>query len=133
MQTNSIDYVSSRILFQLGEDWLFYPVGFFSKNLNPAVCNYEIYDKELLAVIQYLEQWIPELKVTGAPINIITDDKSLKYFMTTKKLSKRQARLAEFLLGFNFVMSYILSRKNGKAHSLTYRSNDCPADDNNNR
>ena len=48
--------------------------------------------------------------------------------MTTKKLSRWQARWAEFLSGFNFVISYTPSRENRKADSLTCRPNDCPAD-----
>ena len=40
--------------------------------------------------------------------------------MTTKKLSRRQARWAEFLSGFNFVISYTPGRENGKADSLTH-------------
>ncbi len=51
METNFFNYISSRGLCQLGKDRLLYPVVFFSKNLNPAKCNYEIYDKELLAII----------------------------------------------------------------------------------
>ena len=74
----------------LGEDELLHPIAFFSKNLNPAECNDEIYAKELLAIIQYFEQWRPELKATGVPIKVITDHKSLEYFMITKKLSRRQ-------------------------------------------
>ena len=103
----------------MGEDRLLHPIAFFSKNLNPVECNYEIYDKELLAIIQCFEQWRPELEATGVPIKVITDHKSLEYFMTTKKLSRRQARWAEFLSGFNFVISYTPSRENGKADSLT--------------
>ncbi len=55
VETDSSDYVSSGVFSQLGEDGLLYPVAFFSKNLNPAECNYEIYDKELLAIIQCFE------------------------------------------------------------------------------
>ena len=56
VETNSSNYVSSGVFSQLGEDELLHPVAFFSKNLNPAECNYEIYDKELLAIIRYFEQ-----------------------------------------------------------------------------
>ena len=52
VETDSSDYVSSRVFFQLEEDGLPHLIAFFSKNLNPAECNYEIYDKELLAIIQ---------------------------------------------------------------------------------
>ena len=53
VETDSSDYVSNRVFFQLGEDGLLHPVEFFSKNINLVKCNYEIYDKELLAIIQY--------------------------------------------------------------------------------
>ena len=49
--------------------------------------------------------------------------------MTTKKLSRRQACWAEFLSGFNFVISYTPGRENRKADSLTCRPNKCLADD----
>ena len=92
VKTDSSYYISSGIFSQLGDDELLYFVAFFSKNFNLGKCNYEIYDKELLAIIRCFEQWRPELEGTGVPIKVITDHKSLKYFMITKKLTRRQAR-----------------------------------------
>ena len=54
--TDSSDYVSSVVFSQLSNDKLLHPVAYFSKNLNPAECNYKIYDKELLAIIRCFEQ-----------------------------------------------------------------------------
>ena len=129
VEIDSFDYVSSGILSQLRENGLLHPVAFFSKNLNPAKCNYEINDKELLAIIQCFKQWRPELEGTEVLIKVITDHKSLEYFMTTKKLSRWQTRCVEFLLRFNFVISYIMSKENRKADSLFCQPNDCPTDD----
>ncbi len=39
--------------------------------------------------------------------------------MTTKKFIRRQAHWAEFLSGFNFVISYTSDKENRKADSLT--------------
>jgi hypothetical protein len=89
VETDSSDYVSSGVLSQKGEDGLLHPVAFFSKKLIPAECNYEIYDKELLAIIRCFEAWRPELEGTDLPIQVLTDHKSLEYFMTTKKLTRR--------------------------------------------
>jgi hypothetical protein len=58
----------------------------------PAEYNYEIHDKEILAIIRSLDQWRPELQGTVKRIQIFTDHKALEYFMTTKKLTGRQAR-----------------------------------------
>ncbi len=118
VETDSSDYVSSGVLSQLGEDGLLHLVAFFPKNINPAKCNDEIYDKELLAIIRCFKQWRPELEGIEVPIKVITDHKSLEYFMTTKKLSRRQARWAEFLSGVHFVISYIPGRENRKANFL---------------
>lgn len=117
MKTDSSDFVSSGVLSQLGDEGLLHPVAFFSKNLNPAECKYEIY-KKLLAIIRCFEQWRPELEGTGVPKEVIKDHKDLEYFMTTKKLTRRQACWAEFLSGFNFVISYTPGKENQKADSL---------------
>ncbi len=118
VETDSSDYVSSGVLFQLGDDGLLLPVAFLSKNLNPSECNYEIYNKELLAIIRCFEQQKPELEEIGVPVKVITDDKSLEYFMTTKNLTRHQARWTEFLSGFNFVISYTSDKENQKADLL---------------
>src|SRR5271154_1033500 len=84
-----------------------------------AEYNYEIYDKELLAIIRCLEHWRPELESTDIPIKIFTDHKNLEYFMTTKELTRRQARWAEKLAEFNFKILYQSGAKNHKADALT--------------
>ena len=108
------------------------PIIFFFKNLNPAKCNYKIYDKELLAITRCFELWKPELEETRVPIKVITDYKSLEYFITTKKLTKHQACKAKFLSSFNFVISYTLGKKNQKADLLTRCLNNLLSSENNN-
>ena len=55
IKSDSSDYVSSRVFFQLDNNELLYSVAFFFKNLNLAESNYEIYNKELLAIIRCFE------------------------------------------------------------------------------
>jgi transposase InsO family protein len=119
LETDSSDYVNGGVLSQYGDDGILYPVAFYSKNMAPAECNYEIYDKELLAIIRCLEHWRPELESTDIPIKIFTDHKNLEYFMTTKELTRRQARWAEKLAEFNFKILYQSGAKNHKADALT--------------
>ena len=54
--------------------------------------NYEIYDKEMLAVIQCLESWRHYLEGVKVKFEIWMDHKNLQYFMTSQKLNQRQAR-----------------------------------------
>jgi hypothetical protein len=65
--------------------------------MNPAENNYEIYDKELLAIVRCFEQWRPKLEGATFPITVLSDHKNLQYFATTKQLSHRQARWSEYL------------------------------------
>jgi RNase H-like domain found in reverse transcriptase len=94
------------VLSQYGDNGILYPVAFYNKNMAPTEYNYEIYDKELLAIIRYLKHWRLELESTDIPIKIFTDHKNLEYFMTTKELTRRQARWAEKLSEFNFKILY---------------------------
>ena len=66
---------------------------------------------------------------TDLPIQVLTDHKSLEYFMTTKKLTRRQARWAEFLAGYNFQVTYRPGKQNDKADALTRRPGDRPEGD----
>ena len=56
-------------------------------------------------------------------MKVLTDHKELKYFMTIKKLTPWQVKWAEFLLKFNFVISYQNGKKNNKADALTRKPN----------
>ena len=55
------DFVSSGILSQEDDQGVLHLVAFMSKKYDPAECNYEIYDKELLAIVRYFEYQRPEL------------------------------------------------------------------------
>ena len=127
VEVDSSDWACGGILSQYDDKEVLHPVAYFSNKLSPTEINYEIYDKELLAVVRALEHWRPELEGTIDPISIITDHKNLEYFMTTKVLNRRQARWSEFLSRFNFVISYRPGKQGGKPDSLTRRSEDLPS------
>ena len=92
VEVDSSDYVHGGVLSQKDDQGILHPVAYFSRKLSPAECNYEIYDKELLAIVSAFEYWRPELEGTELPIQVLTDHKALEYFMTTKKLTRRQSR-----------------------------------------
>jgi hypothetical protein len=129
VEVDSADYVHGGILSQEDANGVLHPVAFFSRKLTPAECNYEIYDKELLAIISAFEHWRPELEGTELPIKVLTDHKALEYFMSTKKLTRRQARWALELSNYNFEITYRPGKANGKADALTRKAGDRPADD----
>jgi len=66
-------------------------VAFLSKSLNETERNYEIHDKEMLAIIRGLEAWRHLLEEVQFKFEIWTDHKNLEYFMKVQKLNRRQA------------------------------------------
>ena len=126
MKTDASDYVSGGILSQYDENDVLHPVAYFSKKHSPAECNYEIYDKELMAIVHAFKEWRPELEGSPTPVEVITDHKNLKYFMSTKQLSCCQARWSEFLSHFNYRITYRPGKARGKPDALTHQSGDFP-------
>jgi len=55
MEVNTLDYVMEGVLSMEYKDGLWRPVTFLSKSLNEMERNYEIHNKEILAIIQGLE------------------------------------------------------------------------------
>ena len=66
-----------------------HPVAFMSKTLTEAEKNYEIYDKELLAIIKALRLWRQYLLDAKQQFEIWTDHENLKYFREPQKLNDR--------------------------------------------
>ena len=97
LEVDASDWAYGGVLSQEDQNGILRPVAFLSKNMLPAECNYEIYDKELLAIVRCLEQWRAEVEGTEIPVKILTDHKALEYFTTKRKLTRRHARWAEIL------------------------------------
>jgi len=57
MEVDALDYAIGGVLLMECEDGLWRPVAFLSKSLNEMERNYEIHDKEMLAIIRELESW----------------------------------------------------------------------------
>ena len=126
VETDASDFVSARVLSQYDDKNVLCPVAFFSKKHSSVECNYEIYDKELLAIIRCFEEWRPELKGSENPILILSDYRNLEYFISTKMLNRRQACWSEFLSRFNFKITYWPRKQGEKPDTLTRRSEDLP-------
>src|SRR6202012_2478072 len=107
-------------------DNVLHPVAFFSRSMNPAELNYDIYDKELLAIFAAFKEWRHYLEGLPNTVEVITDHKNLEYFATTKLLTRRQARWSEYLSGFHFNVRYRPGKQGLKPDSLTRRSDVYP-------
>ena len=68
-----------------------HPVAFMSKTFNNTEKRYEIYDRELLGIVQALKEWQHYIQGSGHTTMVHTDHKNLTYFQKAQKLSDRQA------------------------------------------
>jgi len=64
------------------------PINFLSRTMQPAEWNYEIYDKELLAIVEALAKWRQYLLDTMEPFEVWMDHENLKYFREPHKLNR---------------------------------------------
>jgi hypothetical protein len=73
-------------------DSLHHPIAFRSESLSEPERNYEIYDRELLAIVRGLEDWRHYLIGLPEPFTIATDLRNLEYWTKARNLNCRQAR-----------------------------------------
>ena len=92
VEADMSDFAIGEVLLIKCEDKKWRLVAYISKLLNEAERNYEIHDKEILAIIRCLEVWRHFLEGAKDRFEIWTDHENLEYFMKAQKLNQRQAR-----------------------------------------
>jgi len=76
----------------------------------------------MLVIIRALEEWRHFLEGATHLVEIWTDHKNLEYFMTAKKLNRRQARWSLHLARFDFLLHHHPGRTIGKLDTLSRRA-----------
>src|SRR5258706_12463783 len=121
IKTDASDLAIGGILSQLEPDVKWHPIAFISRKFQAAEVNYDVHDKEMVAIIYCFKEWRHFLIGCPHKIVVYTDHKNLEYFNSTKILNQRQARWAEILSEFDFTIVYRPGEKNGKADALSRR------------
>jgi len=123
VETDSSNFTTGAVLSQQSTaDGKWYPVAFYSKSLSSVEQNYEIHNKKMLAIICALEEWRHFLEGVTHPVEIWTNHKNLEYFMTAKKLNRRQARWSLHLARFDFLLHHCPECTMGKLDVLSRRA-----------
>ena len=120
IESDASDYAIAGVLSHPGNNNQLHPVAYYSRKLQPAELNYEIYDKEMLAIVEAFKHWRAYLE-GASQISVFTDHKNLEYFTSSKVLNRRQARWAELLAHFDFKITYRPGTSMGKPDALTRR------------
>ena len=96
-----------------------HPCAFLSRRLSSAERNYDVGNRELLAVKVGLEEWRHWLEGAQHLFIVWTDHKNLEYIKQAKRLNSRQARWVLFFNRFCFTLSYRPGSRNVKPDALS--------------
>lgn len=88
LEADCSGYALGGCLLQKQDNTTWKPVAYYSRKLTGAEMNYEIHDKELLAIVACMKEWDAELRGLAKAFTILSDHMNLKYFLTTRKLTE---------------------------------------------
>jgi hypothetical protein len=109
------------VLLQKKEDGKKHPIAYYSKTLSAAERNYDVYDLELLAIVNVMDHWRPYLAGSLHKVIIYSDHQNLLYWKEPHKISRRVAREVLMLSEYNFEICHIKGTANGRADALSRR------------
>ena len=122
LQTDTSAYGVGAVLLQEGEletpsltkcsKPTLHPIAYYSATFMPTERNYDIYERELLAMMKALAHWRQYLGWTKEPFTIMTDHANLQYWKSPKNLNHRTARWHADLQEYDFDILYIPGKTN---------------------
>jgi hypothetical protein len=101
METDVSNFAITAILSQMDDAGKWRLVAFLSRSLNDAKRNYEIYNKEMLAIMHGFHEWAHYLKGNDKITEVLTDHQNLTFFRKPQNLNRRQARWIMDLQEYN--------------------------------
>ena len=125
-------YASGAVLTQNNGNGNRHPCAFISKTFSETERNYEIYDRELLAIIRALEEWRHYIQGSPHTMLILSDHKNLTYYREVRKLNRRQARWSLYLSEFDIKLIHTPGHKMVQSDTLSRRPDFIPNKDTDN-
>ncbi|KAL5485545.1 hypothetical protein ACEPAI_8188 [Sanghuangporus weigelae] len=121
VEADASDFATGGVLLQK-QDGKWKVIAYRSSTFLDTEQNYEIYDKEMLTIVQALKEWQQYLQGANAPFEVWTDHANLMYFRSPQKLNRRQAHWRLDLAEFNFLLVHKPRKTLGKADLLSCRT-----------
>jgi hypothetical protein len=109
--TDASDFAMAAILLQpqdteINSERHRQPVAFWSRKFSGPEIRWHTHDKELCAIVSCFKEWRHYLEYAPSSIRVLSDHNNLRFFMTTKELSPKQARWAEELARYDFEIEH---------------------------
>ena len=121
LEVDASGFMLGAVLSQRGDDGKLHPISYYLRTLTEAERNYNIYNRELLAMVEGLDHDRPLLAGTQHPIIIKTDHLNLTHWREPQKISRRVACQVLQLAEYNFEIHHIKGTANRKADTLSRR------------
>jgi hypothetical protein len=121
VEVDASNYAIGAVLMQRDDKGIAHPVAFFSKTMNPAQRNYNVYNRELLGLVETCRHWRPYLHQPTHTVKIHTDHANLLFWKNPGEHNRRVARWHAELMEYNFQLVHLLGKKNGRADALSRR------------
>uniref|UniRef100_A0A0W0G408 Reverse transcriptase RNase H-like domain-containing protein n=1 Tax=Moniliophthora roreri TaxID=221103 RepID=A0A0W0G408_MONRR len=119
IEADASKWATGAVLKQQGSDGELHPCRYISHAFTSTKQNYEIYDRELLAITNTLKAWEHYLLGGAHPVTVLSDHKNLTYFRTAQKLNRRQARLSLYLTQFDLRLVHVPGTKMVQSDALS--------------
>jgi RNase H-like domain found in reverse transcriptase/Integrase zinc binding domain len=129
IESDASKYTSGAVLTQMDINGDRHPVAFLLKTFTDMEWQYEIYDRELLGIVQALKEWRHYIQGSGHTTLIHTDHQNLTYFQKAQKLSDWQARWSLFISEFDIKLQHLPGNKMVLFDALSRRPDHCPEED----
>ena len=132
IKCNASKYASGVVLTQIDGNGNWHPCAFISKTFSETERNCEIYDRELLAIIQALEEWRHYIQGSPHTTLVLSDHKNLTYYREAQKLNRRQAWWSLYLSEFDIKLVHTPGHKMIQSDALSRQPDFIPDKDTDN-
>ena len=129
LQADMSAYSMGAVLSQEGEHlslslakWhkpVHHPVAYYSTMFSPTERNYDIYERELLAMMKSLAHWRQYLGWTREPFIILSDHDNLHYWKSPRNYNRQTARWHADLQEYDYLIQHIPGKENISADALS--------------
>jgi hypothetical protein len=121
LEVDASGFTMGAVLLQKKENGKKHPIAYYSKTLSTAERNYDVYNLELLVIVNAMDHWRPYLAGSPHKVIIYSDHQNLLYWKEPHKISRRVAREVLMLSEYNFEIRHIKGTANGRADTLSRR------------
>jgi RNase H-like domain found in reverse transcriptase len=119
LEVDASQYASGAILYQPDAQGQLRPVGYYSKTFNQAERNYNIHDRELLAMMKGLEYWRHLILSSPHQLTVISNHTNLQYYQEAHTITRRVTRYIPCMADFNMRIVHCPGKTN-KADPLSW-------------